>query len=133
MSGQPVIPIHFSRILTEQGRYIQRINLNRIIDELEAEKILHSPTAKNLRAIDDEYEKSNIVIGVMQGRKEKDFKTFLKIVAAENPGGKFHEGTKQFFSGFAMFPGYEQYATWPNGKSLSCNTVSVYLMYLSML
>ena len=118
MSSQPVIPtVHFSRILIEMGRYIQRINLNRIIDELEAEKILYPPTAQSLRAIDDEYEKSNIVIGVMQGRQEKDFKTFLKIIAAENPDGKFHDATKQFFSGFTMFSGYEQYATWPNGKS----------------
>ena len=122
MSEQPLIPtIHFSRILIEMGRYIQRINLNRIIDELEAEKILYSPTAQSLRGIDDEYEKSNIVTGIMQGRKEKDFKTFLKIIAAEKPNSKFHDATKQFFLGFTKFPGYEQYATWPNGKS--CNTV----------
>lgn len=129
MSGQPVIPtIHFSRILIELGRYIQTINLNRIIDELEAEEILHPPIAQGLRAIDDEYEKSNIVTQIFQGRKEKDFKTFLKIVAAENPAGEFHDATKQFFSNFTMFPGYEEYAAWPNGKSLSCNTVGVYLM-----
>ena len=121
MSSQPGIPtIHFSRILIELGRYIQGINLNRIIDGLEAEKILNSQFAQKLKDVNDEYEKSNIVINIMQGRQENDFKTFLNIVAAEKPDGKFYDTTKQFFSGFTMFPGYEQYATWPNGKS--CNT-----------
>jgi len=119
MSEQSSISkIHFSRILIDLGRYIQRINLNRIIDELEAEEILYSPTAQQLRGMDDEYDKSYIVIGIMQGSNEKDFKTFLKIIAAEKPGSKFHDATKEFFSGFSQFPGYEEYAAWPNGKSV---------------
>ena len=120
MSEQSVIPtIHFSRILIELGRYIQTINLDRIITELEAEKIIASPTAQGLRGVRDTYEKSNIVTGILQGRSEKDFKTFLKIVAKEKAGSKFHDKTKEFFSGFTMFPGYEQYATWPNGKNIT--------------
>ena len=115
-SDQPVITIDFSRILIEQGRYIQRINLNRIINELEAKTIITPPTAMGLRGVNDEYEKSSIVTGILQGRKEKDFKTFLKIIAKEKAGSKFYEATKMFFSAFTMFPGYEQYATWPNGK-----------------
>ena len=39
MSDQLVITIDFSRILIEQGRYIQTINLSRIINELEAEEV----------------------------------------------------------------------------------------------
>ena len=110
---------HFSRILIDLGRYIQRINLNRIIDALSAEKFLCSETAQKIKGISDEYEKSNIVISIMQGRwKERDFKTFLKIIAAEKPGSKFYGATREFFSGFWQFPGYEQYATCPNGKSV---------------
>ena len=116
MSDQPVITIHFSRILIDRGRYIQRINLNRIIDELETEKIIPSPTAMALRGVNDEYEKSNLVIGILQGRNEKDFKGFLKIIAKEKTDSKFYESTKMFFSAFTMFAGYEQYATWPNGN-----------------
>ena len=96
--------------------YIQRINLNRIIDELEAEKIIYSPTAQELRKMRDEYDKSSIVTGIMQGRKEKDFKTFLKIIAAEKPDSKFYDATREFFSGFWQFPGYDEYATWPHGE-----------------
>ena len=117
MSDQPVIIIHFSRILIEQAdRFIQRINLNRIINELEAENIIASPTAMGLRGVNDECEKSSILTGILQGRKEKDFKTFLKIIAKEKTDSKFYDATKMFFSTFTMFPGYEQYATWPNGK-----------------
>ena len=119
MSEQPSISTtHFSRILIELGRYIQKINLDRIIDGLEAEKIIYSPTAQELRKIDDEFDKSNIVTGMMQGRKEKDFKTFLKIIAAEKPGSKFYDATREFFSGFWQFQGYDKYANWPNGKSV---------------
>ena len=118
MSDQPVITIDFSRILIEQGRYIQTINLNRIINELEADNIIASPTAMGLRGVDDEYEKSGIVTGILQGRSEKDFKTFLKIIAKEKKGSKFYDATKMFFSAFTMFPGYEQYATWPDGKQI---------------
>ena len=116
MSDQPAITIHFSRILVEQGRHIQRINLNRIIDELEAEKIIPSPIAMGLRGVNDEYEKSNLVTGILHGRNEKDFKRFLKIIAKEKTDSKFYEATKTFFSAFTMFAGYEQYATWPNGN-----------------
>ena len=119
MSDQPVITIDFSRILIEQGRYIQTLNLNRIINELEAEKIISSPTAMGLRGVTDEYEKSGIVTGILQGRNEKDFKTFIKIIAKEEKGSKFYEATKMFFSAFTMFPGYEQYATWPDGKQIA--------------
>ena len=113
MSDQPVI-IHFSRILTEQGRYIQNINLNSIVNELEAEKIIPPRIAEGLRGVNDEYEKSNIVISILHGRDEEVFKTFLKITAKEKKGSKFYDATKIFFSGFTMFPGYEQYATWPD-------------------
>ena len=109
----------FSRILIEHGRYIQKTNLNRIIDELETAKILSPPTAVGLKGVNDEYEKSSIITGILQGRKEKDFKTFLKIIAKERAGSKFFEATKMFFSVFTMFPGYEQYATWPNGKLIN--------------
>ena len=120
MSEQSVIPtIHFSRILIAQSPYIQTINLDRIVDELEAEKIIVPPTAQGLREIRDTYDKSDIVTGILQGRSEKDFKTFLKIVAKEKADSKFRDATKVFFSGFTMFPGYEQYATWPKGKNMT--------------
>ena len=119
MSQQPSISTtHFSRILIDLGRYIQRINLNRIIDELEAKKIIYPPTAQELRKMRDEYDKSSIVTGIMQGRKEKDFKTFLKIIAAEKHDSKFYDATREFFSGFWQFPGYDEYATWPDGESV---------------
>lgn len=126
MSEQPLTPtVHFSRILIDVGRYIQCINLSRIIDELEEKNIFTSQMANSLRSVDDEYEKSNIVTGVLQGKNEKDFKTFLRIVASEKKGSKFYNGTKMFFSGFTKFSGYDQYATWPDGK-FRMNHVYVY-------
>ena len=120
MSEQPPISTtHFSRILIDLGPYIQRINLNRIIDEFEAKNFLSSATVQKVKGIPDEFEKSNIVIGIMQGKqKEKDFKTFLKIIAAEKPDSKFYDATREFFSGFWQFPGYDEYATWPDGESV---------------
>ena len=120
MSEQSVIPtIHFSRILIELGRYIQTINLDRIVSELEAEKIIEPPTAQGLRGVHDTYEKSYIVAGILQKKSEKEFETFLNILAKEEEGSKFYDATKAFFSGFTMFPGYEQYATWPKGKNVT--------------
>ena len=108
-------PIHFARILIGLNRYIQKINLNRIIDGLAAEKILSLPVAQGLKEVDDAYEKSRVVAGILHQLGEREFKLFLRIVAAENTD-KFHDATKQFFSRFTEFPGYEEYAMWPNGK-----------------
>ena len=47
------------------------INLNRIIDEFEAKNILSSATVQKVKGIPDEFEKSNIVIGIMQGKQKK--------------------------------------------------------------
>ena len=110
--------IDFSRILIEQGSYIQKINLNRIISELETEKIVATVAASKLREINDEYEKSIVLTGMLQGGREKDFKAFLNILAKEKKDSKFYDATKEFFSGFTMFPGYEEYAAWSNGKGM---------------
>ena len=114
MAEQPASSptIHFSRILIDLGRYIQGINLNRIIDGLVLENILPGEIAVPLKNVEDEFEKSNIVVQVLQGKKEKEFKTFLKIVALEERDSKFYEATEMFFSGFTKFRGYEQYASW---------------------
>ena len=63
------------------------------------------------------YEKSDILSEILCHKEEKDFKLFLKIVASEKKVGKFHDATKQFFSHFTRFSGYEEYALWPSGKS----------------
>jgi len=125
----PLSPaIHFSRILTEQGRYMQRINLNRIIDALAKDsKLLSPPVALGMKGIDDAYEKSCILIQILQGRGEKEFKLFLKAVTAEPKGSKYYEATREFFAGFVLFKGYEEYAAWPNSESLY---EGVKLMYL---
>jgi len=119
----PLSPtIHFSRILTEQGRYMQRINLNRIIDALAKDKLIPPPVAQGMKGIDDTYEKSRILTQILQGRGEKEFKLFLKAVAAEPSAepkrSKYYEATRQFFAGFVLFRGYEEYATWPISESL---------------
>ena len=118
MAEQSVIPtIHFSRILIEQSHYIQTINLDRIIDGLETENVFTSTTAQGLKGINDTYEKSRVFTSILHGlRSEKDFMTLLRIIAKEKADSEFYDATKAFFSGFTKFPGYEQYATWPNGK-----------------
>ena len=121
MSGQLEIPtVHFSRILIEQSHYIQTINLDRIIDGLETENIFTSTTAQGLKGINDTYEKSKVFTSILHGlRNEKDFMTFLRIIAKEKTDSEFYDATKTFFSGFTTFPGYEQYATWPNSKYMT--------------
>ncbi|XP_065887502.1 uncharacterized protein [Dysidea avara] len=122
----PLSPaIHFSRILTEQGRYMQRINLNKIIDALAKDKILTPPVAQGMKGIDDTYEKSRILTQILQGRGQKEFKLFLKAVTAETKGSKYYEATKEFFAGFVQFRGYEEYATWPNMNYSACGFMEI--------
>ena len=109
------LPTHFSRILIDLHSYVQKLNLNRIIDGLQAENTLSLSVSQGLRRIDDIYQKSDIMLDVLHHKEEKDFKLFLKIVGTETIG-KFHDATKHFFSHFTEFPGYEAYALWPNGK-----------------
>ena len=111
--------INFSRILIEQSIYLQRINLDRIIDALAEDKIIIPRTAEGIKGIKDTCEKSGILTQILQGRGEKEFKLFLKAVAAEPKESKYFEVTKDFFLGFVLFKGYEEYAAWPDGK-LSC-------------
>ncbi|XP_065887373.1 uncharacterized protein [Dysidea avara] len=106
--------IHFSRILIDQGRYMQRVNLNRIADALAQEKVLPPSVAEGMKGIDDTYQKSLLLTQILQGKGEKDFKLFLKILSAETKGSKYYEATKSFFGGFILFKGYEEYAAWPN-------------------
>ena len=110
------IPAHFSRILIDLQWYLQKLNLNRIIDGLEAENMFSLPVSQGLKKIDDLYEQSDIISDILLHKEEKDFRLFLKIVSSEKKVGKFHDATKQFFSHFTEFPGYEEYAFWPNGK-----------------
>ena len=75
------------------------------------------PVSQGLKKIDDLYEQSDIISEILRHKEEKDFKLFLKIIASEKKVGKFYDATKQFFSHFTeFFPGYEEYALWPNGK-----------------
>ena len=92
--------------------------MNRIIDALAKDKLLPPPVAQGMKGIDDKYEKSRILTQILQGRGEKEFKLFLKAVAAEPKGSKYYEATRQFFAGFVLFRGYEEYAAWPNSESL---------------
>ena len=117
--GAPLNPtVHFSRILTQQGRYMQKINLNRIIDALEKDKVLTSPVAVGMKGISDEYDKSRLLIQILHGQGEKEFKLFLKALTAETSQSKFFEATKEFFAEFEQFSGYEEYAAWPNSELL---------------
>ena len=113
------LPPHFSRILIELHSYVQKLNLNRIIDGLQAENMFSLPVYQGLKRMDNVYEKSDIMVEILNHKEEKDFKIFLKIVASETVG-KFYDATKQFFSLFTNFPGYENYALWPNGKLSRC-------------
>ena len=61
---------------------------------------------------------SIVLTGMLQGGREKYFKAFLNILAKEKKDSKFYDATKEFFSGFTMFPGYEEYAAWSNGKGM---------------
>ena len=95
---------------------MQRVNLNRIADALAQEKVLPPSVAEGMKGIDDTYQKSLLLTQILQGKGEKDFKLFLKILSAETKGSKYYEATKSFFGGFILFKGYEEYAAWPNSE-----------------
>ena len=75
-----------------------------------------------MKSIHDSYEKSRIVSEILQGKREREFNIFLRIVTQEEQGSKYFHATEQFFSRFIIFPGYEEYAVWPNCK---LNTVII--------
>lgn len=107
--------VHFSRILADAQWLIQQLNLNRTIDGLEKEQILPTKIAEKLKNI-AVYHKCSVINEALQGKGTREFKSFLTIVAAEANDSKYYTATKEFFSSFVSYAGYEEYATWPHGK-----------------
>jgi len=110
---------------------MQRINLNRIIDELAINKLLTPDVVEGLKGIDDTPEKSAILTQILHGRGAEGFKLFLKAVMDEPQGSKYYKATREFFAGFVNFRGYEEYAAWLMSESLCSSFFNWLISYIS--
>lgn len=97
-----------SRILKLSRAEFQQLNFDRLLSELEQKDVLPKGVANVLKR-KSASEKSNVLIGVLQSRDPKDFKTFLEVVSSEHDT-KFIEATEDFLTMVGIYPGYGEYS-----------------------
>ena len=96
-----------SAILTISRAELQQLNFDRIFPQLEEKGVL----PKGITAImkpKTASEKSNVLKNVLQVKDDKDFQTFLEVVADED-NHHFLEPMQEFVAMVSQFPKYEDY------------------------
>ena len=94
-------------ILTISRAELQQLNFDRIFPELEEKGVLPKGITTILKS-KTASEKSNVLKNALQAKKDKDFSTFLEVVAAEEDD-RFLKPTTEFMAMVSKFSEYEDY------------------------
>ena len=94
-------------LLTISRAELQQLNFDRIFRELEEKGVLLKGFT-NIMKPKAASEKSNVLKTVLQAKDDKEFRTFLEAVAAEDDE-RFIEPTKEFMAMVSSFSEYEDY------------------------
>ena len=94
-------------ILTISRAELQQLNFERIFPKLEEKGILPKGFTSIMKS-KTASEKSNVLKNVLQAKDDKEFLTFLEVVAAEDDDD-FREPTMEFVAMVSNFPKYEDY------------------------
>ena len=108
-----------SAILTISRAELQQLNFDRIFPQLEEKSVLPKGITTIMK-LKSASEKSNVLKNALQVKDDKDFQTFLEVVAAEDDDG-FLPPTAEFMAMVSEFPKYEDY----------CHSVRTRLLGLS--